>query len=285
MKILIVAGGTGGHFYPGLAVAKELLKTGHEVRFIIRHGDMVQPLLQREGISSSAIFAGGFSRKFSLQNLLSIGKLGVGFLESALLLIRHRPHRLLAMGGYLSVPPALAARILGVPVFLHEQNVRPGLANRMLGRLAGCIAIGFKASEFYFHRTCLLTGNPIRPEFGQLPSKAEALRQWGLDPGMKTLLVFGGSLGAHRLNQLVVEALSTSFLASLRSQMQVIHLTGPMDALGVRESYGKLKIPAKVEPYLNDMPQAYAAADLVLCRAGASSVSYTHLTLPTIYSV
>lgn len=271
MFVMIAAGGTGGHFYPGLSVARALLSQKDKVSFIIKKGDYVRPFLDREKIPYVSISAGGFQRRLSPSNLLTLLKLGSGFFEAFKILSRDRPGVLLAMGGYLSVPPALAAKCLGIPVLLHEQNVLPGLANRFLSHLAVKVAVSFQASLFVFGNKAVLTGNPIRNEFTNLPLKDEACRKWKLDPNKKTILIFGGSLGAQRLNQFVVEALEK--LSSFSEKFQFIHITGPADVAWVAQRYAKMPFQHYVDSYCHDMPSAYAACDLVIARSGASTVS------------
>ncbi len=271
MKILIAAGGTGGHFYPGLALYHELKKRGDAVRFVIRRRDFVTPLLNREKISYGTISAGGFERRLCVQNFVSLFKLILGFAQSFFLLIRFRPDRVVVMGGYLSVPVALAARILSVPVILHEQNLKPGLANRCLDRLASQVAVSFDDSRRFFKTPSVVTGNPVRADFEQLPDRTEVCAAWNLDPRKKTILVFGGSLGAHRLNELMVQAVQG--LSHRKESFQVCHWTGPQDEEMVRGAYESFGVQCNVESYCHEMPKAFSVCDLVVCRSGASTIS------------
>ncbi len=271
MRVIITAGGTGGHFYPGLAVARELIAMGDNVSFIIKKGDYVLPLLEREKIPFTTIAAGGFKRKLALSNLTSLMKLFSGFLQAYQYLLKENPDTLLVMGGYLSVPPAIAAKLQGIPVILHEQNAVPGLANRLLSRFASKIAVSFEQSVDVFGKKAVFTGNPVRREFFELPSQGGSRHKWGLDPDKKTFLVFGGSLGAQRLNQIVVDAFES--LPQYAEQFQVIHITGAEDVAPVRARYGKTPYRFYVDSYCHDMPSAYAASDFVISRAGASTVS------------
>ncbi|MCB4756022.1 MAG: undecaprenyldiphospho-muramoylpentapeptide beta-N-acetylglucosaminyltransferase [Elusimicrobia bacterium] len=271
MKVLIAAGGTGGHFYPGLSAGKSLRDRGAEILFVVRKKDFVIPLLQKEKIPFATISAGGFVRRFRCGNMFSLAKLAWGWGESLVLLARYKPDWVLAMGGYLSVPPALAARLFRIPVLLHEQNITPGLANRLLDRLATKVALSFEESRKYFRSPVSVTGNPVRPEFKALPDRGAVCSQWGLDPQKMTMLVFGGSLGAHRLNELIVEAVTS--LKDRKGSFQVVHFTGTKDAHSVREAYEKNGISSKVDAYCHDMPAAYSVADFVVCRSGASTVA------------
>jgi UDP-N-acetylglucosamine--N-acetylmuramyl-(pentapeptide) pyrophosphoryl-undecaprenol N-acetylglucosamine transferase len=271
MDVVIAAGGTGGHFYAGLAVARELLSAGNTVRFFVKTGDYVIPLLQREKIPFSTIPAQGILRRLSLKNILVLPKLIFGVLKSLFLFLIKKPNHVLVMGGYLSVPPALAAKMLGIPVLLHEQNVIPGLANRILSRITGHVAVSFSASVPYFRGKIYVTGNPVRAEFKNLPSRIDSLLAWKLDPKKKTVLVFGGSLGAHRLNILVTKAANEVILKV--PQLQFIHFTGKGDESLVQDAYTKAGVGHHVETYCHNMSAAYAASDLVICRSGASTVT------------
>jgi UDP-N-acetylglucosamine--N-acetylmuramyl-(pentapeptide) pyrophosphoryl-undecaprenol N-acetylglucosamine transferase len=271
MKVVIAAGGTGGHFYPGLAVAKALIREGNSVHFLVRKGDYVLPLLDRENIPYSTISASGFNRRMSLKHVLIPVKLTMGFLQSLFYFIKVRPALILVMGGYLSVPPALAARLLFIPVVLHEQNMKPGWANLILSFVSSKVAVSFKDSERYFKGQAVYTGNPIRPEFKDLPARDQAAAAWGLDPSKKTILVFGGSLGSKPLNTLMIEALSK--LREHSGEYQILHFTGPSDESRVKEAYANLPFASHIEGYCHDMVKAYAASDLVISRAGASTIS------------
>lgn len=271
MKVAIAAGGTGGHFYPGLAVARELRRSGASVVFLVRTGDFVIPLLERESIPFRTLSAAGFQRRLSLKNVQAIGRLASGFTASFGILAGEQVDVLLVMGGYLSVPPALAAKFLRVPSMLHEQNVIPGLANRLLAKIVKRVAVSFESSRIAFGESALVTGNPVREEFSRLPSAADARRRFSLEPHRRTVLVFGGSLGALGLNTLVASAVRE--LASESDRFQVVHVTGAADHSRIASLYAPLKNLAWVEPFCHEMPAAYAAADFVISRAGASSVS------------
>src|SRR5258708_6835683 len=164
MRMVIAAGGTGGHFYPGLAVAQALRERGDHVEFIVRRNDYVAPLLERENFGQKEIFASGLNRSLHPKNIRALFKLAIGTLQCFFYFLKRRPQAVLVMGGYLSVPAALAAHRLKIPVLLHEQNVTPGLANQLLGRLASRVALSFEASRPFFKRAAVLTGNPVRIE-------------------------------------------------------------------------------------------------------------------------
>lgn len=271
MKFVVCAGGTGGHFYPGLAVARSLMRAGHAVTFIVREGDYVLPLLQREGIPFKTLSAAGFKRRLTPANLTAAFKVAAGISQAAAMMKSLSPNAVLVMGGYLSFAPALAARLQGIPVILHEQNAVPGLANRIVARFAQKIAVSFPGDSAGFGAKSILTGNPVRPEFRSLPGREEALKKWSLNPARRTVLIFGGSLGAQRLNTLVAEAFKE--LPAYAPQWQALHFTGEKDVARIRRLYSESLYAASVEGYCHEMPAAYAAADLVISRSGASTIS------------
>lgn len=271
MKVMFVAGGTGGHFYPGLAIAKEFQSDGHSVKFIVRKGDYVLTLLEREKIPFSTISAAGFRRSLHWSNLMAPFKLFLGFFESFFILWKWKPRLVVVLGGYLSVPPAIGAKLLGIPLLLHEQNVTPGLANRFLAFIASRVAVSFSESVPMFGRKAELTGNPLRSEFRVLPGRGEALQRFQLDPNRLTVLVFGGSLGARKINQMVLEALEQ--LKPLADKLQLLHFSGPKEEEAVEFAYKMLPFKNFVAGYCHDMASAYSAADFVICRSGASTVT------------
>jgi UDP-N-acetylglucosamine--N-acetylmuramyl-(pentapeptide) pyrophosphoryl-undecaprenol N-acetylglucosamine transferase len=271
VKILVAAGGTGGHFYPGLAVARSLVQAGHGVVFVVRAGDYVLPLLEREKLPYVTLAAAGFKRRLAPSNIAAAFKILIGLGQAFSLMGKLKPDAVLVMGGYLSFAPAVAARSRGIPVVLHEQNAVPGLANRFVSRLVRRIAVSFEESRALFGPKAVLTGNPVRGEFRSLPSRDDARRRWGLDPARRTVLVFGGSLGAQRLNSLILEALPD--IAARSAGWQFLHFTGASDEARVKAAYAAQPFLHHVEGYCHEMPAAYAAADLVVCRAGASTLA------------
>ena len=271
MKVLVAAGGTGGHFYPGLAVARSLIEAGHEVTFLVREGDYVLSLLEREKIPFVTMKAAGFKRKLSPSNITAVGKIAFGLGQAMGIIRRVRPDAVLVMGGYLSFAPTVAARLKGIPVVLHEQNAVPGLANRMISRFVQRIAVSFDDSRAVFGPKAVLTGNPVRLEFRRLPGRDDAVRHWSLNPQKLTVLVFGGSLGAQRLNTLVVESLPS--LVGHDAQWQFLHFTGKADEARIKSAYALHPFAHHVDGYCHEMANAYAAADFVVCRAGASTLA------------
>jgi len=269
MRVLIVAGGTGGHLYPGIALARAL--SGHEVIFVVRRGDLGKEILQKEGFAFREMAGQGLPRSLSVRAFAFPFNFIRSWVEARALLRDLRPDRVVGMGGYLSFPVILSARILGIRTLLHEQNAYPGLANRFLARWADSVAVSFPASQAYFPKAkTWLSGLPIRPGIGTM-DQTSGRRQLGLDPQRPTVLVFGGSLGAQKLNTLSAEA--WPLLLAKNVTFQVIHITGTRDYERVRKLYDSIVFPATVLPYCHQMAAAYGAADVVISRAGASTVA------------
>ncbi|MBI4377247.1 MAG: undecaprenyldiphospho-muramoylpentapeptide beta-N-acetylglucosaminyltransferase [Elusimicrobia bacterium] len=265
-RIVIAAGGTGGHFYPGLALARALRERGWQVLFVLRRDESAARTLEAENIPSVEIELSGLPRKPS--------KLWLSLpfrLLSAMLLLRRvlrdfRPSVVLGMGGYLTVPLVLAAAVAGVPRAVHESNAVLGLANRLASLLGARLLWGLVARGGAGH----LTGTPIRSSLWKSAATDRARTALSLEPELPTLLVFGGSQGARALNLKVPAALRQ---AAKGRSFQVLHLTGRSDPEPTRRAYSGASFPAQVRSYLEEMYLAYGAADLVLCRAGASTLA------------
>jgi len=271
-RFAIAAGGTGGHLFPGLAVAEVLHKAGHEVMVLTseKHIDAVAT----EGRSEFRIerLPGmGLPRGFSLATFGFLGRFAAGILHCRRLFAEFQPAAVLGMGGFTSTAPILAGRLRGLPVFVHESNVFPGKANRLNGRLAGGLLVGFSQSQEHLGSlACTFTGTPVRQALcEQNPSKAEALGRFGLQPHLPTVLVMGGSQGASGINMAVMEAAAQIGAGRL----QFIHITGQADEAAVRAFYRKADIPAWTGAFHHAMQDAYCAADLSVARSGAASLT------------
>jgi UDP-N-acetylglucosamine--N-acetylmuramyl-(pentapeptide) pyrophosphoryl-undecaprenol N-acetylglucosamine transferase len=271
MKIMIGAGGTGGHLFPGVAIAKELRKRGHRVHFIVKKDRDSQPFLAREGFPSSSFWFEGFPRKLSWRTIGYPFIAGAAFLSARRIFRREAADVFLGMGGYISVPAGLAAVRGGVPLVLHEQNVRAGLANRFLSRWAKTVATSFESTVGLSPRAnrTVLTGLPLRPDLTP-KDPSESRRALGLDPDAFTLLIFGGSQGARVLNARVLDALKV--LAIQKPHWQFIHLTGVADEEKVRSATRDMPSRFFVRAFHSDMATLYSAADFVVARAGANTV-------------
>jgi UDP-N-acetylglucosamine--N-acetylmuramyl-(pentapeptide) pyrophosphoryl-undecaprenol N-acetylglucosamine transferase len=263
--VMIIAGGTGGHVFPGLAVAEELRRRDVPVIWLgTRHG-LESRVVPAAGIGIEWLDVRGLRRRGLRGWLTAPWMIARGTLQAVRAMRRHRPRSVLGMGGYVSGPGAAAARLLGIPLLIHEQNALPGFTNRRLIPLAVRVMTGF-AGVFDGVGKVVHTGNPVRAAIAAVPPPAERAR----DEGPLHLLVLGGSQGAAALNEALPAALAR-LDAKLRPQ--VWHQAGRqhLDQAGAR--YRRDGIDARVEPFIDDMAAAYAWADLAICRAGALTVA------------
>lgn len=258
MLFVVACGGTGGHVFPGLAVARELKCRGREVDVWFSGRDIESSAL---GMWDGKVFSTG-ARPLSVRTLPQAIRSLVRCHKE---LARKRPSVLLAMGSYASLPPVVAAKLHRVPFVLHEANAVPGKAVDLLSRYAALTATSFaETAKWLPGRTVSLTGLPVRAEL------AGQTRFDDVPAGVFTVLVTGGSQGAHRLNQLVSQAMCLLKQAGVHD-LFVIHQTGVADESHVRETYAAAGVNATVCPFLTEMGRAYATADLVIGRAGAST--------------
>jgi UDP-N-acetylglucosamine--N-acetylmuramyl-(pentapeptide) pyrophosphoryl-undecaprenol N-acetylglucosamine transferase len=270
-RFLIAGGGTGGHLYPGVAVAMEARKEGIDVLFIGTEKGIEARVLPREGFGLRTIKAGRLKGMGMAEKIRTLAGIPGGILQAAGIIREFGPQAVVGVGGYASFPAVAAAKLAGIPVVIQEQNAYPGLTNRVLGRVADAVAIGFEEAAGFFPKgRSVFTGNPIRG--GMLAvDRGAALDAWGLKPDRFTVLVFGGSGGAHRINKGVTDALLA--LAGLEGSIQFIHQTGEKDLAMVEGVYAGSGFTAKVSPFIYDMAGAYACADLVVCRSGALTLA------------
>jgi UDP-N-acetylglucosamine--N-acetylmuramyl-(pentapeptide) pyrophosphoryl-undecaprenol N-acetylglucosamine transferase len=264
--VLVMAGGTGGHVFPALAVARELLKLGVSVVWMGTRSGLEARIVPEAGLPVEWINVSGLRGKGLPRIVLAPFMLAWALVQSMLIMLRVRPLAVLGMGGFVSGPGALTARLLRRPLLIHEQNSVPGLTNRMLAPLAGCVMEAFPGS-LPAERHPVHTGNPVREEISSLPVPEARLRDHG---GPLRLLVIGGSLGARALNRAVPVAIR---LLPEGRRPQVRHQTGMQDLDEVRLAYRVAGAEAEVEPFISDMASAYGWADVVLCRAGALTVA------------
>jgi UDP-N-acetylglucosamine--N-acetylmuramyl-(pentapeptide) pyrophosphoryl-undecaprenol N-acetylglucosamine transferase len=271
-RVVIAGGGTGGHLFPALALADQLVacEPRTSLLFVGSVGGLEQRLVPARGYPLELLRAkkvrgiGGASR------LLALGSLPLSMLSAARTIVRFSPHVVVGVGGYASAPVVLAAIPMRVPVVLLEQNAIPGTVNRLLARLADTVVISFRRAAHYLPvQHTLLLGNPVRPE---LVADLEAKRS-GPGTGQSCLLVLGGSQGARAINQLVSEH-AAALLAGVPG-LRIIHQTGPADLAWVRQRYERSGLAARirVEAFVEDMAAAYGQADLALCRSGATTLA------------
>lgn len=272
MRAVIACGGTGGHFYPGYALARALRERGHEVVFIVRKDDPACARLEREDLPFAELDLRGMPRRVSMEWPGFLLRLLGSFRTAWHVLRSFNPDAAVAMGAYISFPVTAAARLRGVPYVLHEANSVLGLANRLGRGGAAALALGLPLRD---GGDGVPTGTPIRRELWEPAGdseKRESRAGFGLEPGKRTLLVFGGSQGARALNEALPEALR--LLPKEGEAPQVLHLSGPREEGSVREAYAAIDgLKAEVRGYVDGMRPAYAAADLVVSRAGASTIS------------
>lgn len=270
MRLAIAGGGTGGHLFPGIAVAEEWLSRSpdNEVLFIGTERGIEARTLPRIGYPLEFISAAGVRGKGGLTQMKGMALLLYAYAQSRRILRQFRPDAVLGVGGYASGPLVLAARGMQLPCYIHEQNAIPGFTNKVLARIARRVFVSFELSQKFFPvEKTLLTGNPLRRQILEQVAATGAER----DAGRFSLLVFGGSLGAHSINLAMAEA--ASFLARERSGLSILHQTGEKDIEEVRSAYAAAGLDAEVVPFIDGMAAAYGGADLLICRAGATTVA------------
>ena len=272
MRVIVAGGGTGGHLFPGIAVADALRDTqGAEVRFIGSAHGIERERVPQNGYSVDLLPVRGLRGKSLGDSLAAVRDVGTSLWRAGSLVSRFAPDLAIGVGGYAAFPAIVAAWRHRVPIVLLEQNAAMGLTNRLLSRLAVRVCVSFAETASALGSRAVLTGNPIR---FSAPTTDRPM------PGDRPLrlLVFGGSAGARKLNQVVPDA-----VAGLPQSIEVRHQAGGRETETVREAYRALGVVAEVEPFIEDMGAAYAWADLVLCRAGASTIAeLTVLGCPAI---
>ncbi|MFA3782812.1 undecaprenyldiphospho-muramoylpentapeptide beta-N-acetylglucosaminyltransferase [Melioribacteraceae bacterium 4301-Me] len=279
-RFLFAGGGTGGHLYPAVAVAQQIkmIKPESEILFIGAKGKMESRIVPKLGFNFKSIWISGFTRKFSIDNILFPLKLLVSLSQSLFYCIKFHPQVAIGSGAYVSGPVIWSASILGSRILLMEQNSYPGLTNRLLEKKADQIHITFEDSKNYFRdkSKLKLSGNPVRINL-ELIDKSVALEKFQLSNAKKTLLILGGSGGALSIN----EAVKNNLINLLEKNIQIIWQTGSF----YFERYKHLNsADVKVVPFIDDMAVAYSAADLLVARAGATTIAEaSYLGLPVIF--
>lgn len=267
--LMIGGGGTGGHIYPAIAIARAYAGRGKDRRvvFVGTERGLEKTIVPKAGFPLEFISVGGLKGKGGLELLKSIFRLPYGFIQAFQLVGKHRPSVVLGVGGYSSGPVLLAAALRGVPTMIHEQNAYPGLTNRLLARFVKKVAVAFADAAARMKRVdAVVTGNPVRAEFFTATRRAA-------DPATRQrLLIFGGSQGSRILNDAMTGALL--FLSRLKDRLDIVHQTGPAELQKVQQAYRTSgAFPnARVVAYLDPIVDEIAAADLVVCRAGAMTI-------------
>lgn len=269
----VCGGGTGGHIFPALAVAQALRREepGARVHYFGKAEGMERQLVAKQQIPFEGLEVSGFSRAFTARNLRSLWQAGQGWRQARRRLPALKIRAVLGTGGYVSGPVVLAAASLGIPSIIHESNSVPGLTNRMLGVWATRVCVSHPLAANYFSaRKVMVTGFPLR-EGLDTPTREDGCRAFGLDPQRRVLFVFPGSLAARRINLAVAELLPE--LQHRVPDLQLIWMSGEKDLPLARQACEKSQTPVSLHAFILDVPKAYAAADLVLARAGAGTVA------------
>lgn len=269
-KFILSGGGTGGHIYPAIAIANELKLQFPDAEFLFvgAKDKMEMQKVPQAGYEIKGLWIAGIQRKITFQNMMFPFKLISSLLESNKIIRNFRPNVVIGTGGFASGPLLRAAGSAGIPTVIQEQNSFPGLTNKLLSKKANAICVAYKNLERFFPKEkIVLTGNPVRQDLIDISSKKEeAIAFYNLDPNKKTLLVLGGSLGARRVNQLIEKELKSI----LSQDIQIIWQCGKL----YFEDYKKYNLPnIKVFDFIERMDFVYASADVIISRAGASSVS------------
>jgi UDP-N-acetylglucosamine--N-acetylmuramyl-(pentapeptide) pyrophosphoryl-undecaprenol N-acetylglucosamine transferase len=282
-KVAISGGGTGGHLYPGLAVAEQLRQKGFQLLYLGSARGLEADVVPREGLSFLPVPSRGIAGS-PLKKLLALAWLGAGSLKALLRLAAWKPDLVVGTGGFVCVPAVVAARLLGVPVVLLEQNAVPGRATHLLSRFSQAVCLSFEeTARFFPGRRTVWTGNPLRGTI-KLEDKAHARRKLGLPSDRPTLLIAGASQGAASINEAVLNALP----AWKEKAWNIVHLTGRNHLARVQARAegllaGEHPLAYQAYGFRKDMETLYSSADLVVSRAGATTIAeMTCLGLPAI---
>lgn len=289
MRVLVTGGGTGGHIYPALAIARGIREKypGAEILYVGTARGMEADIVPKEGFAFETVTVEGLPRKITPRAIITFGKLMKGTGQAFSVIKRFSPDVVIGTGGYVCGPVMLAAALKKIPTLIHEQNAYPGITNRLLARVVSRVMVTFPESIGYFPKNARIsvTGLPVRPAIFAA-RRETGLDHFGLAGDKLTLLVFGGSRGARTINKAMTAAVKD---LATRPGLQILHVTG---TLGHEETLAELKAAGIsldksgnliVKPYLYNMEDALAAADLVVCRAGAATLAeITVLGLPAI---
>ena len=266
MKIIIVGGGTGGHLFPGIAIAREFQKRNPKIKilFVGTRRGIEYKVLPKENFELKTILSSGLKGKISWRTLIALVEIPIAFLQSLWVLINFRPKLVLGVGGYVTGPFVLMAWLLRIPTAIQEQNSMPGMTNRILGRIVDKIFVTFEKSKKHFpEKKIEVTGNPIREEYYEAKVRRKE--------SQFNVLIFGGSKGASSINRAMVEALD--FLSEDKNSLHFIHQTGEEQFKTVKKSYRSKNVSADVSKFIFNMADDYRRSNLVICRAGASTLA------------
>ena len=274
-KVIIAAGGSGGHIFPAIALGRALkrIDPGTEILFVGSNKYLDRRIFEKEGARFELLTTNKLPYRPSLELVSFFAKLLFDIARSLIIIVRYRPSAVVGFGGYVSFPVIAMAWALGIPRVVHEQNAVPGRANKALFNLAGTVAVSFDQTRSSLGSNgskAAFTGNPIRSEIFT-GDRTLGIRRFGLALDKFTILVIGGSQGAHVLNKAFIESLMMTD-AALKSGLQVIHITGVKDYEWALEEYAGACIDHRVHSFIDRIEEAYAASDLVVTRSGASAL-------------
>jgi UDP-N-acetylglucosamine--N-acetylmuramyl-(pentapeptide) pyrophosphoryl-undecaprenol N-acetylglucosamine transferase len=282
IKVIIAGGGTGGHLYPGIALAEEIEKRWQaKILFIGTSYGIENKVIPKTHYEFKKIWMRGLQRKMSIGNLLFPFRLLISLIQCAFIILAFRPDLIIGTGGYVSGPVLMMGIAWGVPTIIQEQNSFPGLVNRLLGKWADQVHVTYEASLRYFkdRPNIFVSGNPVRGNFNKI-ERTKAVDKFNLRKDKITLFIFGGSQGSRAINMLVLNSLERLMT---RADLQILWASGPSDFELVANKCQHFKDRISLHPYIEDMAWAYAASDVVLCRSGASALSeITICGLPSI---
>lgn len=271
LAVVIAGGGTGGHLYPGIAVARELLRRQPDatITFAGTARGIEARVVPKEGFELDVLRSAGLKATSLAARLRGLALLPLSGADAWRIISRRRPDLVIGVGGYSSGPVVLAAAVRGVPTMILEQNAVPGFTNRALARVVRAAAVSFDSTVAYFGGRGFVSGNPVRSEF--LAVRAGERAGGGGAPRPARVLIFGGSQGAHAINMAMVAAAPR--LAAVAGGVAITHQTGERDLEAVRDGYRRAGLEARVEPFLYEMDREMKDADLLVCRAGATTIA------------
>ncbi|MDF2523829.1 MAG: murG [Clostridiales bacterium] len=288
MKAILTGGGTGGHIYPAVSIAREIQSRykNAEIIFVGTEKGLESKIIPKEGFALKTIKVRGFERRLTLKNLIAVKEAAFSIGSARKIIKAFKPDIVIGTGGYVCGTVMLAAAMMGIPTVIHESNAFAGMTNKLLVRFVDIIALNFEEASKYFKNSkkVVVTGNPIRTDIFDI-TKNEGMRELGFDEKIPLVFITGGSRGARKINQSIM-ALAEE--CSNNNSFQLLHMTGDTQYTSVMQYYKDRKIPTdssriKVVPYLHNMPYALAASDIIISRCGAMTLSeITALGKPSI---
>lgn len=278
MKAILTGGGTGGHIYPAVSIAREIQKRYQdaEIIFVGTEKGLETKIVPKEGFALKTIRVRGFERKLTLKNLVAVKEAALSLVEARKIIKEFNPDIVIGTGGYVCGTIMLTAALMKIPTIIHESNAFAGMTNKILGKFVDRIALNFEEAARYFGNTkkITITGNPIRNDMLSI-SKQEGMKAFGFDESIPMVLVTGGSRGAKKINE---STLALAEHCAKSGKLQLLHMTGETQYKDVLEQYNKRGIPTdtsviKVLPFIYNMPYALAGSDMIINRCGAMTLS------------